>query len=1027
MVSAAFAALALVVAMVGGGNATASAPGHGPDRAPTTPSGLVVDDRTNPLGVQGMPQFGWLPQDRDGNEVQTAYQLVVTKAADGAEVWDSGKVASSAQSWVPYGGPALEPGTSYSWSVRTWDRAGLVSPYAHARFDTGLGDQDWSGAQWIRRSTTGNDAANDYTLARRTVTVSSGSPVVRARAYVASMGDWALHVNGTTVERTSSFGYPGEGYYDVSDVTAQAKAGQPLTVGVLYHYWTCKCQGRANGPTSPEGPSGLLVKVVVDHADGTSDLLVSDGSWKVTQDAPETVSTLTYRNGDAGDRVEYLDATKELTGWDTPGYDDSAWSAPVVIGPHPRPNPASCASYEGHSSPCAFTHLTAEQAHIATRVVHPVSVLRLPDGTVFADMGKVYAAVPSISLSHGAAGRALTITTSYRENNTTSTAAVAPGTVTVPLASVANLHVGDRITVDAPADGYGAGHPETRTVTAIGAAGATLDRPLDQAHVSGAWVENSRAGTSGLDTQGSNMRFFYTEKDGRQVAEPFTYWGWRYIEISDPGEKLTAGDIAAVVQNTDAPAGHAADFRSDNPTLDAVYSLMLRSALQSEQNTFLDTPTREKGQFLGDTVDQSFASMEALDERSLTREAIVDFAASQTRYWPNGAMNAVYPNGDAKRDIPDYSEMFPEWVMRYYQMTGDASLVSQVYPAMKRVADYINAATITPQGLVYQLPGGSGPYQYGIIDWPPDMRYDTVVNGNGAELVVNALAVGANRAVAHAADVLGASADSTAYAGQADALSTAVNTQLRNASTGLYSDGLATGTLVPIDNYSEHAQTYAVAYGIAPPSSYPALGNYIAAQGMKQGPMDLRQLETALGMTGHTDALVELLTNPSADGPARILAEGGTFMWEQWSPGCSSAGCTGTQVSQRSSDSFSHGWGSAGIDGILESLLGVTVTGAGASSVQIAPPAVGLSRASGTEWTERGPITLDWHHAGHSYSLRVSIPDNVSATVVLPTTVGARYHIEGAGDGHLVRVEDGRAMFAVGSGSSHIEVTTPDR
>ena len=68
------AALAVVIAMAGNGNAAASATA---DRAPTAPRGLVVDDRTNPLGVQGTPQFGWLPQDPDGNEVQTAYQLVV--------------------------------------------------------------------------------------------------------------------------------------------------------------------------------------------------------------------------------------------------------------------------------------------------------------------------------------------------------------------------------------------------------------------------------------------------------------------------------------------------------------------------------------------------------------------------------------------------------------------------------------------------------------------------------------------------------------------------------------------------------------------------------------------------------------------------------------------------------------------------------------------------------------------------------------------------------------------------------------
>jgi hypothetical protein len=27
-------------------------------------------------------------------------------------------------------------------------------------------------------------------------------------------------------------------------------AGAPLALGALYHYWTCTCQGRANGPAS---------------------------------------------------------------------------------------------------------------------------------------------------------------------------------------------------------------------------------------------------------------------------------------------------------------------------------------------------------------------------------------------------------------------------------------------------------------------------------------------------------------------------------------------------------------------------------------------------------------------------------------------------------------------------------------------------------------------------------------------------------------------------------------------------------
>jgi hypothetical protein len=986
------AVLAAVVAL-------ATAPAHAapasPDHAPTAPDGLTTDDQTNPLAIQGTPQFGWLPQDRDPNEIQSAYQLRVTQS-DGSLVWDSGQVASSDESWVQYAGPALQPGTSYNWAVRTWDGSGESSPYATGRFDSGLGDQDWSGAQWIRRATSGNDASNDYTLARKTMQVSAGSPVVRARAYVASMGDWELHVNGQTVDKTSSRGYPGEGYYDTSDLTSLAQSGQPLTIGVEYHYQTCTCQGRANGPIAPEGPSGLLVKVVVGHADGSQDVLVSDGSWKVTQDAAEQISTLTYRNSDAGDRLEYIDARKALTGWDTPGYDDSSWSAPLVIGPHPRPAAASCSKYEGGSSPCTFTHLVAEQAHVVTHTIHPVRVLNLPDGTVFADFGKVYSAVPSIQLASGVAGRQLTITTSYRENNTTSTAAVAAGADEVPLASVANLHAGDEITVDAPADGYGAGDPETRTVTSVDGSSAVLDAPLQRAHAGGVWVENSRSGTSGLDTQGSNMRFFYTEKDGAQTAQPFTYWAWRYIEISNPGEQLSADDITAVTQTTNVPAGHAATLNTNNPTLDRVFGLMQRSALLTSQDTFLDTPTREKGQFLGDSVDISMATMSSTDERLLTREAIVDFINSQNRYWPNGAMNAVYPNGDAKRDIPDYSEMFPEWVMAYYQQTGDAALLAQALPAMKRVADYIQAA-VDATGLVYELPGGSGPYQYGIIDWPAPMRYDTVRDGNGAETVVNALAVGANRAVAAAADALG-DASAAMYAQRADQLTTAMNQYLRNSDTGLYSDGLAVDTRQRIENYSQHAQSYAVTYGIAPQSDYSTLGAKIAADGMHQGPMDLRQLETALAKTGQDTALVKLLTDPTQDGPAKILAEGGTAMWEQWDPGCTTVSpCTGSAVSQRANESFSHGWGSAGIVEVLQALLGITITSPGAATLRIEPPSGGLTHAAGTEWTERGPVKVSWTQTAAGTSINVDIPVNVSALVVV--------------DGH---------QYTVGSGHTHL-------
>ncbi|WP_225636614.1 alpha-L-rhamnosidase-related protein [Streptomyces solaniscabiei] len=981
-----------------------------PGRAPKAPISLTVEDRVAPLAVDGTPRFGWLPQDQDDNEVQTGYELVV-RGDSGRTVWDSGKVPSSQQSWVPYGGPGLTAGTTYSWTVRTWDRSGKVSPYARsASFTTGLGDQDWSGAQWIRRPATGNDASNQWTAARKVMRVAEGSPVTRARIYVAAMGDWQVSVDGRVVQRSSSYEYAGEGYYDAADLKG-VKAGQELPVGVVTHYWTCKCQGRANGPSSPEGPDGLLVKVVVEHKDGTKDVMVSDASWKVHRYDPQRIDTLTWRNSDSGERVEYYDAQREMTGWDTAGYNDGDWAAATVVGAHPRPAPSSCASYAGGSSPCAFTHLSAVQAHLTYQAVHPVSLLRLPDGTVFADFGKVYSAVPSVRLRAGEAGQRMTLTTSYRQNNSTLAADVSAGDTTLTLASTANIHLGDRVTVDAPAAGYGPGDPETRTVTAVDDTTVVLDRALKASHHKGVWVENSRAGTSSLDTQATDMSFHYTQKDGPQTARPFTYLGWRYLQISDPGERLTAKDVTAVVQRTDA--AHPATFSSSNETLDDVFALMQRSALLSAQNVFLDTPTREKGQFLGDTVAESFATMAANGERSLSRQAIVSFMNSQARYWRNGALNSVYPNGDAKRDIPDYTEMFPEWVLRYYQTTGDKELLAQALPVMKNVADYVWAA-VDEKGLVADLPGGTSAYQYGIIDWPAPMRYGYVTTGNVNRTVINALGVSALRSVAQAAAALDDTDVRTTYDDRADQLTDAMRAHLQDPGTGAWTDGL-TAAGDRIAHQGQHAQTFPVAYGIADPSQYTALGDRIADMGMQQGPMTLRTLLDALRITDRPDALVDLLTDPTHDGPAQVLAEGGTFLWEQWTPGCSTSACTPDQVSQKTGDSFSHGWGGAGITGILEGVLGLTVTSPGAATVRIAPADKGLAHASGTQWTERGEVGIDWKRTKYGVTTVVDVPVNVTATVALPVTSGGSYRFTGSGVTYLGN-EDGRALYEVGSG-----------
>jgi hypothetical protein len=178
----------------------------------------------------------------------------------------------------------------------------------------------------------------------------------------------------------------------------------------------------------------------------------------------------------------------------------------------------------------------------------------------------------------------------------------------------------------------------------------------------------------------------------------------------------------------------------------------------------------------------------------------------------------------------------------------------------------------------------------------------------------------------------------------------------------------------------------------------------------------------ALADGGRYDQVVKLLTDADADGPARILAEQGTYMWEQWNPGCNNGfPCNpGT-----SNESMSHGWGSWGIVDMVESLLGVQVSAAGAASVRIQPPAVDqadLHRVSGTAWTQRGSVSVAWKKTNGSYVLDVGVPANQTATVAIPNPDGLKYVGVGQSAPQLVGTAGGLTTFTVGSGASHFSI-----
>lgn len=486
-------------------------------------------------------------------------------------------------------------------------------------------------------------------------------------------------------------------------------------------------------------------------------------------------------------------------------------------------------------------------------------------------------------------------------------------------------------------------------------------------------------------TQSTDLSYEYIQRDGEQIFEPFYYLGFRYFQVEDPGEPLDEEQVTAIARYNSVPDEHAATFSSSNDTLDEVWELARHSVLYGSQEQFIDTPTREKAQFLGDAFNISSTTMRAFGERRLTQKGLREFFRSQERFWEEeGRLNAVYPNGDGQRDIPDYTEKFPEWVWQYYLLTGDKELLSKAYSVVENVAEYVDRYIDSDTGLVRNLAGGGGPYLYGIVDWPDEMRYGYDRDPQ-AMTTVNVLGWNVFRRTAQIAGELNEpNSDVTQWNERAESLREAINDRFITDDgvyvDGLYDDGSQSS------HASQHANAFPLAFGIVPDDAIGSVVDHVIDQNVAMGPMTIHRLLFGLDAVNEYESLLDVITNPEYDGWANILAHDGTFTWESWH----SLELAGESDDNRS---LSHPWGATVLVAIQRSFLGVQVTEPGASQVEIEPPSEALLMASGRVPTERGDVEVAWERtetagkvrASDEYILNIRIPATVKATIHVPT------------------------------------------
>lgn len=286
----------------------------------------------SPLGIDTpQPRLSWILSSKERGVKQAAYQILVASSEAAlkrgeADLWDSGRVASDETTQIRYSGKTLASRQPAFWKVRVWDQAGKPGESKPARWELGLlQPSDWA-AKWIARTTDTN--ANPAPLLRRGFEV--GGRIKQARAYICGLGYYELYLNGQKVgDHILDPGYTRydrRALYVTYDVTSLIKNGANAVGVMLGNGWfNCHTKAVWNFHEAPwRSAPKLLLNLRIDYADGRSENIVSDESWKCS------TGPIVFDSIYGG---ETYDARLEKPGWATAGCDDSKWDPVKIVEP----------------------------------------------------------------------------------------------------------------------------------------------------------------------------------------------------------------------------------------------------------------------------------------------------------------------------------------------------------------------------------------------------------------------------------------------------------------------------------------------------------------------------------------------------------------------------------------------------------------------------------------------------------------------------------------------------------------------
>lgn len=999
---------------------------------------LRCESLINPLGVDlKKPRLSWRVESPERNQLQSAYQVLAASTPDllarnHGDFWDTGRVESSQTLDLVYEGKPLQSHTYVHWKVRVWDRQNRPSDWsAPAHWSVGLLRLDEWDAQWI-----GNDESREldqpdasfapaqwiwhaldqgavkpkgHRLFVKEFTLPPDTRVESAELLVTGDDVFRFTINGSLVAANGNDGWI-----------------KPRRVDVARHF-------RVNQPnrlrvevenTAP-GPAGLLAKLEIVFDNKTRHVVHTDNSWKSTdQPGPNwhdrPLDTSTWPNahviGDYGippwgrlkDNALYLPpapyfrtefdlrkpvrhafayfsaygiADLHLNGQRvtedrfTPGWTDytrriyyRAYDVTNRLRQGKNALGAILADgwYSGYvgfarqrdhygQSPrvLAMLHLTFQDGTTDTIGTHPLSWKTSTGAIREADflMGETHDArleptgwdLPAFDDSNWSRPEQQIEMNSVVEWHpgppVVAFDTLKPRAITEPTPGAYVLDMGQNFSGVA-------------RLTIQGQPGQTIRlRFAERLNPDGTLYTTNLRDARCTDT-------YICRGGGIETWEPrFTFHGFQYVEITGLNGPPSPETLVGVAIASDTP--RVGRFHCSDPMLNQLVS----NIYWTQRSNFLDIPTDcpQRDERLGWTGDAQVyiraATLNA-DVQAFFRKWLVDLTDAQR---DDGQFPMVAPlkvaGDDGGPAWADAGVICP-WTL--YQVYADRTLLERQYPSMLRFIEFCQN-----RGKNGLLP----PDQYHAFgDWL-SINADTP-----KDVIYTAYFALSTHLTAQAARVLGKTED-------AEHLETLFQS-IRRAfqQTYLQPDGR-------IHGHTQAAYVLAIACDLLDDPQAKRAAEHLVADiehrggHLSTGFIGTKDLMLVLSKIGRNDVAYRLLHNESFPSWGFSIKHGATSIWERWDGWTPEKGFQDPAM-----NSFAHYSFGAVYQWMVENIAGIRADAPGYARITIAPQPGGKLRFADTTYISiRGPIVSNWSIGDRTLQLRVEIPANTTATVILPT------------------------------------------